>query len=82
MKVKYNAYNRHELEYSKKIESDLDWFLELNLDGGIEMKIEKLLGLAKILTLDHLSRHPEDIEKVAEVLNVDGRDFEIYESND
>jgi hypothetical protein len=82
MKVKYNVHNRYTWEYSDKVESDLAWFLESHLTGGIESKIEKLLGLAKILTLDHLSRHPEDIEKVAEVLNVDGRNFEIYESND
>jgi hypothetical protein len=58
----------------------IDYWVENNLEqDGIEMKIEKLIGLLAIVAKGHLISNPEDVNSIAYILQCNGKNHKIIE---
>ena len=79
MNIEYIAINPFTGD-DETVSDPIDYWVESNLGhGGIEKKIEKLIGLLAIVTKGHLISNPEDVDSIAYIIQCDGKEHKIIE---
>lgn len=76
MKIKYKIYDNYDYKY-KDYETDIEYATQSLYKGYTEQKTGKLIQLVELLIIDYVKRNPESIEKIADILELEGEDFEV-----